>query len=100
MRRSEFITLVGGTAAAWPLAARAQQAEAMRRIGVLSTLPAGDPEGTARTAAFLQTLQELGLADGRNVRFHIRLGAGDSERIPTYVAEFVALKPDVILATG
>ena len=100
MRRREFITLLGGAAAAWPLAARAQQLEGMRRIGVLSTLPADDPEGTARTAAFLQTLQELGWTDGRNVRFDIRWGAGDSERIRTYVAELVALKPDVILATG
>src|SRR5258708_11648990 len=99
MRRREFITLLGGAAAAWPLAARAQQLEGMRRIGVLSTLPAGDPEGSARTAAFLQTLQGVGWTDGRNVRFDIRWGAGDSERIRTYVAELVTRKAARILAT-
>jgi putative tryptophan/tyrosine transport system substrate-binding protein len=98
--RREFITLLGSAAAAWPLAARAQQGERMRRIGVLSTLPADDPEATARTAAFLQTLQELGWTDGRNVQIDIRWGAGDAERIRKYVAELVALKPDVVLATG
>jgi len=99
MKRRDFITLLGG-AAVWPLAARAQQGERMRRIGVLSTLPADDPEATARTAAFLQTLQELGWTDGRNIRIDIRWGAGDPERIRKHVAELVALKPDVILATG
>jgi ABC-type uncharacterized transport system substrate-binding protein len=100
MKRREFIALLGGATATWPHAARAQQRERMRRIGVLSTLPADDPEATARTAAFLQTLQELGWTDGRNVRIDIRWGAGDPERIRKYVAELVALKPDVILATG
>jgi putative ABC transport system substrate-binding protein len=99
MRRRQFIALLGG-AAAWPLATRAQQSEGVRRIGVLSTLPADDPEAKARTAAFLQTLQELGWTDGRNVQIDIRWGAGDPERIRKYVAELVALKPDVILATG
>jgi putative ABC transport system substrate-binding protein len=99
MKRREFLTLLGG-AAAMPLAARAQQGERMRRIGVLSTLPADDPEATARTAAFLQMLQELGWTDGRNVRIDIRWGAGDPERIRKYVAELVALPSDVILATG
>src|SRR5262249_31139543 len=99
MKRREVITLLGG-AAAWPLVARAQQPTPVRRIGVLSTLPADDSEGTARTAAFLQTLQELGWTDGRNVRIDIRWGAGDAERISKYVAELLALKPDVILATG
>jgi putative tryptophan/tyrosine transport system substrate-binding protein len=100
MKRREFIALLGGATATWPHAARAQQRERMRRIGVLSTLPADDPEATARTAAFLQTLQEFGWTDGRNVRIDIRWGAGDPERIRKYVAELVALKPDVILATG
>jgi putative ABC transport system substrate-binding protein len=100
MRRREFITALGGVAVMWPLTARTQQAERMRRIGVLSTLPADDPEATARTAAFLQTLQELGWTDGRNVRIDIRWGAGDPERIRKYVAELVTLKLDVILATG
>src|SRR5262249_33719572 len=99
MRRREFITLLGG-AAAWPRTTRAQQAERMRRVGVISTLPADDPEGTARTTALLQTLQELGWTDGRNLRIDIRWGAGDSERIRKYAAELLALKPDVVLATG
>ena len=67
--RREFITLLGGAAVAWPLAARAQQPERMRRIGVLMSLAADDPEGQARLTAFLQSLQELGWADGRNIRF-------------------------------
>jgi putative tryptophan/tyrosine transport system substrate-binding protein len=100
MKRREFITLIGGAAAAWPLAARAQQAERMRRIGVLSTLPPNDPEGMARNAAFVQTLQELGWSEGRNITIDVRWGSGDAERIRSYVAELLALNPDVILATG
>jgi putative tryptophan/tyrosine transport system substrate-binding protein len=69
MKRREFITLLCGAAVAWPLAARAQQPERMRRIGVLMSLAADDPEGQARLTAFLQSLQELGWADGRNIRF-------------------------------
>jgi putative tryptophan/tyrosine transport system substrate-binding protein len=69
MNRRQFITLLGGAAVAWPLAARAQQPERMRRIGVLMSLAADDPEGQARLTAFLQSLQELGWADGRNIRF-------------------------------
>ena len=98
--RREFITLLGGAAAAWPLAARAQQAERMRRIGVLMNLAADDPEGQARIAAFLQGLQQLGWTDGRNVRIEYRWGAGDADRIRRYAAELVALAPDVILAAG
>jgi putative tryptophan/tyrosine transport system substrate-binding protein len=99
VRRREFITLLGG-AAAWPLAARAQQGERVRRIGVLMTLAADDPEGQARLRAFVQGLQELGWTDGRNVRFDYRWPAGDAERIRRYAAELVALAPDVILAGG
>jgi putative tryptophan/tyrosine transport system substrate-binding protein len=99
VNRRSLITLLA-SAAAWPLVAHAQQPERVRRIGVLSTLPADDPEATARTAAFLQTLQELGWTDGRNVQIDTRWGAGDPERIRKYVGELVALKPDVILATG
>ena len=100
MRRREFITLLGG-AAAWPLAARAQQRERMRRIGVLvGTLPAGDPEWQARSNAFVQGLQERGWSDGRNLRIDYRWGLGDSDRLRKYVAELVALAPDVILAAG
>jgi putative ABC transport system substrate-binding protein len=99
MRRREFITLVGG-AATWPLAARAQQPERMRRIGVLMNLSADDREGQARLAAFQQGLQQLGWSDGRNAHFDIRWGAGDGERFRTYAAELVALEPDVILANA
>jgi ABC-type uncharacterized transport system substrate-binding protein len=100
MRRREFITLLGG-AVAWPLAARGQQpGERMRRIGVLHTPAADDPEGQARNAAFLQGLQQFGWTDGRNVRIDTRWSAGDADRIRSYVAEFVALVPDVIVASG
>ena len=100
MRRREFITLLGGAAAAWPLAARAQQTERVRRIGVLSSLVADDPESQARHAAFLQGLQEWGWTSGRNVQIGYRWAAGDADRIRKYAAELVALAPDVILATG
>ena len=83
MRRREFITLLGGAAAAWPLAARAQQRERMRRIGVLMTLAADDPEGQARLAAFLQGLQELGWTDGRNVR----IDTAGARAMPTAFAD-------------
>ena len=99
MRRREFIALLGGAAAAWPLAARAQP-ERVRRIGVLDVLAHNDPEGHARTAALLRTLQQLGWTDGRNVRIDHRWGANDPERIRGHAAELVALAPDVILAVG
>jgi putative ABC transport system substrate-binding protein len=98
MRRREFITILGGAAAALPLAARAQQRERMRRIGVLMALAADDPAGQARFVAFVQALQELGWTDGRNVRIDTRWAAGDAERFRRYAAELVA--PDVILASG
>jgi putative ABC transport system substrate-binding protein len=100
MRRREFITLLGGAAAAWPLMARAQQAERMRRIGVFTNLVENDPEGQARDAAFLQGLQQLGWTDGRNVRIDIRRTLGDTDRARRDAAELVALAPDVILTTG
>jgi putative ABC transport system substrate-binding protein len=99
MKRREFITLLGGAAAAWPLAASAQHPPRMRRVGVLSTTPPDDPESTVRTAAFLQTMQELGWTDGRNVRIEMRWG-GDAERLRKSAAELVALAPDVILTNG
>jgi len=80
VKRREFITLLGGAAATWPLAARAQQAERMRRIGVLMDLAENDPEGQVRIAAFLQGLQQLGWTDGRNVRIDTRWTAGDADR--------------------
>jgi ABC transporter substrate binding protein len=99
MRRRQFITLLGG-AAAWPLVARAQQPERMRRIGVLMYLAADDPDSPARVAAFAQGLQELGWIDGRNIRIDYRWGAGDTERYRAYAAELVALAPDVILVSS
>jgi putative ABC transport system substrate-binding protein len=98
MRRREFITLLGGAAAAWPIAARAQQRE--RRIGVLINFAADDPVGQARLAAFQQALEQLGWTVGRNVRFDIRRTFGDADRTRKYAAELVALAPDVILPTG
>jgi putative ABC transport system substrate-binding protein len=97
--RRKFIALIGG-AAAWPLAARAQQGEPMRRIGALMSTAADDPEGQARIAAFQQGLQQFGWTIGRNVRIDSRWPVGDSERTRRYAAELVALAPDVILATG
>ena len=99
MRRREFIALFSG-AATWPLAARAQQPEPMRRIGVLMNRAANDPDGQARLAAFKQNLQQLGWTDGGNVRIDTRWGEDDVERERRYAAELVALAPDVILASG
>lgn len=97
---SAFGGKAGSAAAIWPLAARAQQGERVRHIGVLMSLAADDKEGQARLAAFLQGLQELGWIDGRNVRVDTRWGVGDGERARKYIAELVALTPDVILASG
>ncbi|OLB78948.1 MAG: hypothetical protein AUI16_02490 [Alphaproteobacteria bacterium 13_2_20CM_2_64_7] len=100
MKRREFITLLG-SAAAWPFAARAQQPDRMRRIGVLTSgAAADDPDGRARSAAFLQGLQQFGWTDGRNIRIDYRWGAGDADNMRKYAAELVALAPDVILASG
>jgi ABC-type uncharacterized transport system substrate-binding protein len=100
MRRREFITLIVGAAAAWPLAARAQQPERVRRIGVLVGFAADDPAAQRRVLAFAQALAQLGWTDGRNARIEIRWSAGDPERIRRYAAELVALAPDVIVASG
>jgi putative ABC transport system substrate-binding protein len=97
MRRRTFITLLGGTAAAWPLPLSAQQSERMRRIGVLINLTADDPEGRARLAAFLEGLRELGWTHGRNIQIETRFGGGDVGRIRAHAAELVALAPDVIV---
>src|SRR6516225_5139693 len=97
MRRRDFITLVGCTAA-WPIAALAQQAERMRRIGVLMNRGADDPLGQTRVAAFQQALQQLGWIDGRNVRIDIRWHENDAERARRYAQELVALAPDIVLA--
>jgi putative ABC transport system substrate-binding protein len=104
MRRREFISLLGGAAAtssvSWPLAARAQQAERTRRIGVLINLAADDPEGQARLTAFVQELRKLGWTDGRNVQIDTRWGAADVDRYRRYAGELIALAPDVILASN
>jgi ABC-type uncharacterized transport system substrate-binding protein len=101
VKRRAFITLLGSAAVAWPLAARAQQREQrMRRIGVLLTTAADDPEGQARIAALLQTLQPLGWTVGRNVGIDYRWSAGDAANTRKYAAELVALEPDVILTNG
>ena len=99
MKRREFITLLGGAAAAWPLAARAQ-GERTRRIGVLMNLTADDPESPARLAAFAQGLADLGWTIGRNLRIDYRWAAGDPERIRRDADELVALAPDLILSSG
>jgi putative ABC transport system substrate-binding protein len=99
MKRREFITLLGG-AAAWPLAARAQQPQKMRRIGVLMNLAADDPEALSRITAFVQGLQQLGWTEGRNMRIDTRWGAGDAARFHRYAEELLALVPDVVLASG
>jgi putative ABC transport system substrate-binding protein len=100
MRRRDFITLLGGAAAVWPVAARAQQVERMRRIGVLMNLAPDDPEGQARITVFAQGLQEMGWIVGRNVRVDTRWGGGGADRIRRDAAELVALSPDVIFATS
>jgi len=99
VKRREFLTLLGGAAAGWPLAARAQQRERLRRIGVLMPSAADDPEFQARMTAFLQGLAQLGWLDGRNVRIDSRWGVADADRIRKYAAELVALAPDVILTS-
>jgi putative ABC transport system substrate-binding protein len=98
MKRREFITLLGGAAVAWPIAARAQQGEPMRRIGVLMSLGADDAEGQARLAAFSQALKQLGWSEGRNLRIDTRWTTADDIR--KHAAELVALAPDVLVAGG
>ena len=100
MRRRDFIKGIAGSAAAWPLAARAQQSSAVRRIGVLMPFAMDDPEARARLAAFVDGLRQLGWTDGRNVRIDTRWPAGDPDRYRKYAAELVALAPDVILASS
>jgi putative ABC transport system substrate-binding protein len=99
MRRREFIVGLG-SAAAWPAVARAQQGGPMRRIGVLSTLAADDPDGRAQIEAFLRGLAQLGWTDGRNVRIDYRWGSGNVDSIRKSAAELAMLAPDVIMATG
>ena len=100
MRRRAFITLLGGAAAGLPLTTRAQQAERVRRIGVLLRLAASDPQGQAAMATFRQAMQQLGWRDGQNVTIDVRWSEYDVEGDRRYAAELVALTPDVILASG
>ena len=100
MRRREFITVLGGAATVWPLMVRAQQAERVQRIGVLSGSAANDPDNNVRIAAFVQALQQLGWTDGQNVRIDFRWAAGSAQDYRKYAAELAALAPDVILTLG
>ena len=100
MKRREFITLLGGAAAAWPLAVRAQQREKMRRVGVLMSLAADDPEVLARVTAFAQGLQELGWRIGRDVRIDYRWAAADAASFHRHAQELLTLTPDVIIAAA
>ena len=100
MRRREFITAIAGSAAAWPLAAHAQQPERVRRIGVLMPLATDDPEARTRLSTFKQALQALGWIDGRNVHIDSRMSAANAADTRKYAAELAALAPDVILAGG
>ena len=100
MRRRDFIKVVVGSAAAWPLAAQAQQPEQMRRIEILMNRAVNDAEGQARLAVFRQALQQLGWSEGRNVKIDIRWGEDKTDLERKYAGELVALAPDVILASG
>jgi putative tryptophan/tyrosine transport system substrate-binding protein len=100
MQRREFITLIGGTAAMWPLAAGAQRAERMRRLGMLMSNSEDDPLAQARVTAFRQALAELGWAEGRNLNIEWRWTGGDIARVREYATELVRLAPDVIVANG
>ena len=100
MRRREFISLIGGVAVAWPLAARAQHSDRIRVIGSLNILAEDDPEAKLRMAAFKQGLQQLGWTEGSNVRIEERWAGGDAGRVHKYAAELAALAPDVVLTSG
>src|SRR4029078_5419291 len=100
MQRREFIKVIAGSAAAWPFAAYAQQAEQVRRIGVLMNRSEGDPEGQPRLAAFRQALEQLGWKAGRNIRADVRWGEAERALQRKYAAELGALNPEVILASG
>ena len=100
MKRREFITLLGGAAAAWPLAARAQQPERVRRIGVLMGLVASDLEAQSRVAVFENGLQDLGWVKGRNIRIEYRWAGGGEDVLRNHAAELLAMAPDLILANS
>src|SRR5436189_5771210 len=100
LKRREFFSLLGGAGAAWPLVARAQQGDRMRRIGVLMSTPADDKEGQARIDAFVQGLRALGWIDGHNVRIETRWAAGDADRGRQYAPELAKWMPAVIRPSG
>jgi len=100
LKRRDFITLLGGTAAAWPFGARAQQFAGVKRLGVLMSVRENDPEGKAQLSGFMEALAALGWISDRNLRMDIRWGGGDVSRTRTFAKELVALQPDVILTQG
>jgi putative tryptophan/tyrosine transport system substrate-binding protein len=100
VRRREFLTLLGGAAVVWPLAARAQRADRVRRIGVLMGLVASDPEAQSRVAAFENGLQDLGWIKGRNIRIEYRWASGGENELRNHAAELLAMVPDLILANS
>ena len=100
MERREFITLLGGAAAAWPLIARAQHPDGTRRIIMLMDNAENDPNGKVYTGAFRQSLKELGWTEGRNIRIEYRWAAGDPDRASAYAKEVATLNPDAVLANG
>src|SRR5947199_7467088 len=100
MKRREFVALIGGVAAAWPLAARSQQAEKVRRIAVLTPFPADDPEAQTRIAALIQGLAQLGWTDSGSMRIEFRWAGVNADEIRRHAAELAALAPDVIVATS
>ena len=100
IRRREFITFLGGAAAAWPVAARAQQGDRVRRIGVLMGGVENDPVAKGRLSALAKALAGLGWTDGRNVRIDLRWAGGDTNRIRALAQELVSLQPEIILTSG
>ena len=98
VQRRAFITLLGGVAAAWPLAAKAQQPDRLRRVGVLMNAAATEPDFQSYLAAFMQGLRQLGWTEGQNLRIDVRWNAGDAALARTYAAQLIGLMPDVILA--
>jgi putative tryptophan/tyrosine transport system substrate-binding protein len=100
MHRREFIALIGGAAAVWPLAGRTQQGESMRRVGMLMPYSQGDADGQAVIAAFQRRLQDLGWIEGRNIRFEIRWAGGDPDKARTFAKELIGMTPDVIVPSS
>src|SRR3974390_3219801 len=100
MRRREFITLLGGAATTWPLAARAQQRERLRRVAILVPIAADTPGAQAFYTAFLKAFEQLGWTNGRNVQIVVRWGGGNEAKMRKYGEELVALAPDLILTSG